>query len=159
MKLYSFTRIQNLPIPIEEAWSYFSNPRNLNEITPKKLNLTMTCTLPEKMYIGLLITYKVRPVFGIPLNWVTEITNIEEPSLFVDEQRFGPYRFWHHQHHFRKISGGVEMKDIVSYALPFDPFSRPINALIVRSKLNSIFDFRFRFLEQRYGPLKIGGSR
>ena len=153
MKLYSFTRTQNLPITIEEAWDYFSNPRNLNEITPQKLNLTMTCTLPENMYIGLLITYKVRPVLGIPLNWVTEITNIEEPLLFVDEQRFGPYRFWHHQHHFRKISGGVEMKDIVSYALPFDPFSRPINALIVRSKLNSIFDFRFRFLQQKYGAL------
>ena len=153
MKLYSLIRIQNLPILIEEAWDYFSNPRNLNEITPQKLNLTMTCTLPENMYIGLLITYKVRPVLGIPLNWVTEITNIEEPLLFVDEQRFGPYRFWHHQHHFRKISGGVEMKDIVSYALPFDPFSRPINALIVRSKLNSIFDFRFRFLQQKYGTL------
>jgi ligand-binding SRPBCC domain-containing protein len=119
----------------------------------------MTCPLPEKMHIGLLITYKVRPVFGIPLNWVTEITNIEEPFLFIDEQRFGPYRFWHHQHHFRKFSGGVEMKDIVSYALPFDPFSRPINALIVRSKLNSIFDFRFRFLQQKFCPFKIGNGR
>jgi len=99
----------------------------------------------------MIITYKVHPVLGIPNTWVTEITHVKEPFYFVDEQRFGPYKFWHHQHHFKETDNGVEMTDIVSYALPFDPFSRPINSLLVEKKVKEIFKFREKRLVEMLG--------
>ena len=142
MKIYRLKTVQNLPIGIEEAWEFFSNPNNLSVITPEWLNFKVTSKLPDKMYAGMVITYKVHPLLGIPNTWVTEITHVREPFYFVDEQRFGPYKFWHHQHHFKEIENGVEMTDIVSYALPFDPLSRPINSLLVEKKVKEIFKFR-----------------
>lgn len=142
-----------MPIDIERAWNFFSNPANLNEITPPWLNLQMSADLPSEIYTGLLIPYKVHPILGLPLTWVSEITHVEKPRLFVDEQRFGPYRFWHHRHLFREIKGGIEMTDMVSYALPFDPFSRILNALMVRKKLDEIFRFRLEYLQEKFGVL------
>ena len=142
MKVYTLKAIQNLPIGIEEAWEFFSNPNNLAVITPEWLNFKVTSKLPDKMYPGMMISYKVHPVLGIPLNWVTEITHVKEPFYFVDEQRFGPYKLWHHQHHFQETENGIEMTDIVNYALPFDPFSRPINSLLVKNRVGEIFKFR-----------------
>ena len=153
MKLYIFERVQRLPIDIQTSWEFFSNPGNLNEITPPWLNLRMMSALPQEMYTGLLIPYKVHPVLGIPLKWVTEITHVEKPKIFVDEQRFGPYRFWQHRHLFNEIKGGIEIIDIVSYALPFDPFSRAVNALMVKRKLEEIFRFRFEYLAEKFGRL------
>jgi ligand-binding SRPBCC domain-containing protein len=105
------------------------------------------------MYPGLLITYRVRPILGIPVNWVTEITAVEAPTMFIDEQRFGPYRFWHHRHFFRPIEGGTEMHDLISYALRFDPASRPINYFIVKRKLDMIFDYRRKVLREKFGEI------
>jgi ligand-binding SRPBCC domain-containing protein len=127
---------------LEESWDFFSDPRNLSKITPPWLNLKITSDLPDKMYEGMIITYKVYPFLGIPSNWVTEITHMKERQFFIDEQRFGPYKFWHHQHHFNEVEEGIEMTDIVNYALPLDPFSRPLNGLIVRKKVEEIFAFR-----------------
>jgi ligand-binding SRPBCC domain-containing protein len=147
MKVFTLKAIQNVPIGIEEAWEFFSNPNNLKIITPEWLNFKVTSKLPEKMYPGMIISYKVHPVLGVPMNWVTEITQVKEPFYFVDEQRFGPYKLWHHQHHFKETNDGVEMTDIVNYALPFDPFSRPINSLIVKNRVRDIFKFREKKLE------------
>ena len=142
MKVYQIRVFQNLPIHIKEAWKFFSNPQNLSVITPEWLKLKITSKLPDKMYPGMIITYKVHPILGIPNTWATEITHVKEPFYFVDEQRFGPYKFWHHQHHFNETENGIEMKDIINYALPFDPFSRPINSLLVEKKVKEIFRFR-----------------
>jgi ligand-binding SRPBCC domain-containing protein len=140
--MYTLKAEQVIPISLDVAWDFFSNPNNLPKITPSWLNLKVTSDLPDKMYQGMIITYKVYPVFGIPQNWVTEITTVKEKNFFIDEQRFGPYKFWHHQHHFKEINDGVEMRDIVSYALPFDPLSRSLNKLLVDKKVKGIFKFR-----------------
>jgi ligand-binding SRPBCC domain-containing protein len=150
MKIYQFKAIHNLPIGIDEAWGFFSNPNNLPVITPKWLNFKITSKLPEKMYPGMIITYKVHPVLGIPNTWVTEITQVKEPFYFVDEQRFGPYKLWHHQHHFKETNTGVEMSDIVNYSLPFDPLSRPLNYLLVEKKVKEIFEYREGILTEMF---------
>ena len=150
MKLYQLKTSQKLPISVETAWKFFSNPSNLSKITPPWLNFEVRTQLPEKMYAGMIITYFVRPLLHIPQTWVTEITHVNEPNYFVDEQRFGPYKLWHHQHHFKEIDGGIEMEDIVSYALPFDPFSRLLNKLLVGKKVKKIFEFREEVLKKLF---------
>ena len=153
MKIYQLKTKQKLYLPLEDAWSFFSDPRNLSKITPPWLNLKVTSDLPDKMYEGMIVTYKVYPFAGIPSNWVTEITQVREKNFFIDEQRFGPYKFWHHQHHFNEVDEvdeGVEMEDIVTYALPFDPLSRPLNSLFVGKKVKEIFEFREEVLNKLY---------
>lgn len=151
MKLHRMETIQRLPVTVAEAWSYFSDARNLEKITPPSLGFQVTSPLPDRVYAGLIITYKVRPLFGVAVNWVTEITHVDEPKLFVDEQRFGPYRFWHHQHLFRPVDGGVEMTDIVHYALP--PGGGIVRGVLVAPRLKEIFDYRREVLERTYGTL------
>jgi len=121
MKSYHINFKQNLPISLAEAWDFFSSPLNLSKITPQDMTFKVTSDLNEntKMYPGMIITYKVSPLFGINLNWMTEITQVMPEKYFIDEQRFGPFKFWHHQHHFKSIPGGVEMTDILTYGLPF----------------------------------------
>ena len=151
MKLHRLETVQRLPVTLDEAWRYFSDAGNLAKITPPSLGFEVTSPLPGRVYAGLIITYRVRPLFGVPVNWVTEITHVDEPRLFVDEQRFGPYRFWHHQHHFRAVDGGVEVADIVHYALP--PGGGIARGLLVAPRLRQIFDYRREVLERTYGTL------
>lgn len=153
MKLYRLHRIQCLPISIEQAWDFFSNPQNLPLITPAWLRFCVTSPLPERMYPGMIVTYTITPIGRLPVRWVTEITHVSEPHLFVDEQRWGPYRFWHHQHLFDQIEGGVRMQDIVHYMLPLGPIGALAHELVVRKRLNEIFEFRRRALEERFGVL------
>jgi ligand-binding SRPBCC domain-containing protein len=150
VKIFTLKAKQVIPINVDEAWDFFSNPNNLPQITPPWLNLKITSELPDRIYEGMIITYKVYPFLGIPSNWVTEITTVKEKNFFVDEQRFGPYKFWHHQHHFKEIKGGIEMEDIVNYALPFDPFSRPLSDILVSKKVNEIFEFRKGVLKELF---------
>ena len=142
MKIYQLKTKQFLPISIDKAWEFFSNPNNLSKITPPWLNFEVTSQLENKVYAGMIITYKVRPLLNIPITWVTEITHVRQPNFFVDEQRFGPYKFWHHQHIFKKVDGGIEMEDIISYAVPFGFVGIIINRLIISEKINEIFSFR-----------------
>ena len=115
-KVYSLKTVQQIPIDLETAWSFFSRPDNLKDITPAEMGFNIISKYHgEKMYAGQFIEYKVSPVLNIPLYWMTEITHVEDKKYFVDEQRFGPYSLWHHQHHFAAITGGVEMTDIVHY--------------------------------------------
>jgi ligand-binding SRPBCC domain-containing protein len=151
MRLHQIETVQRLPVPVREAWSFFSDPSNLAAITPADMGFEVTRALPPRMHPGMIISYRVRPLLGIPVTWITEITHVVEPYLFVDEQRFGPYRFWHHQHHFREVEGGVEMRDLVSYVLPRGGgLAHPV---LVRPRLEQIFAYRREVLERRYGTL------
>jgi ligand-binding SRPBCC domain-containing protein len=132
---------------LDEAWEFFSNPANLNNITPAYMRFRILNKSGERMYPGQIITYTVRPLLGIPLFWMTEITHVKEKEYFVDEQRRGPYALWHHTHFFKNVPGGVEMTDIVHYRLPFGPLGRLLHWLFVRKQLNDIFDYRFTVLK------------
>ncbi|MFP4369186.1 MAG: SRPBCC family protein [Bacteroidota bacterium] len=148
MKVYKLVTEQFLPVSINVAWDFFSRPENLSEITPEDMNFIITSGDQEKMYPGMIVTYKVHPLFGIPLTWVTEITQVREPHYFIDEQRAGPYKFWHHQHIFEEKDGGVNMRDIVHYGLPFGFIGNLIHPLVVKRKLNDIFEFREKKVDQ-----------
>jgi len=151
MKLYELTKVQQLPIGIKEAWKFFSSPRNLKAITPDHMGFEITnITHQEEMYEGQIIAYKVRPILNIPLRWVTEITHVKEPYYFVDEQRFGPYSFWHHQHIFEENDEGVLMKDIVNYGIPLGLLGRIANTVFVRKQLEGIFDYRLKAVEKLF---------
>ena len=152
--MYQLKTIQRLPIDIQTAWDFFSSPRNLSVITPPDMGFEVLYELPEKMHPGMFIRYKVRPLFGIPVTWVTEITHVEEGSFFVDEQRVGPYRIWHHQHFFKAVPGGVEMTDIVDYQLPLGFFGKMAHPFVVGPRLKHIFNFRYRTLVELFGEMK-----
>lgn len=142
-----------LPLSMEQAWDFFSSPCNLNEITPPDMTFNITSEVPDKMYEGLLITYKVSPMFNIPLSWVTEITHIREHSYFIDEQRKGPYRIWHHEHHFREVQGGVEMTDLLYYDVGKGFLGTIISALFVDKRVKQIFEYRGEKLTSMFGEL------
>lgn len=151
MKLYSLHRTQKLPLSVNAAWDFFSNPRNLALITPPSLGLKVTSDVPPRMYQGMIVTYTVTPLLNYPVRWVTEITHMDEGRMFVDEQRFGPYKFWHHQHIFEETEGGVEITDLIHYALPFGPLGRIVHSLVVKRQLDEIFEFRRTYLEEKFG--------
>ena len=148
--LHTLIQEQHLPLTLETAWAFFSDPRNLCHITPAWLNFTITCPPPDRMYSGQIVTYTVQPFPGVRTGWVTEITHVHEPHFFVDEQRLGPYSFWHHQHLFRSQEQGVLMQDIVNYALPLGPLGDIVHALVVKRRLQAIFAYRRHILEQKF---------
>jgi len=149
--MYTIESIQKVPISIEEAWDFFQNPSNLATITPDGLGFDILSEVPKKMYPGLFINYKVSPLFGIKMNWTTEITYVDAPNYFVDEQRVGPYSIWHHEHHFKTIPGGVEMLDRVNYKVPLGILGKIAHPIIVRPKLEEIFDYRYKKVEELFG--------
>lgn len=155
-KVYSLKTVQNIPVSIDKAWDFFSSPGNLQAITPDNLGFRVISKYHgEKMYAGQIIEYKVSPLLGIPLYWMTEITHVEDKKYFVDEQRYGPYSMWHHQHHFKLIDGGVEMTDIIHYKLPLWFLGDIANGLFVKKQLQEIFDYRFKKVEEMFGRLKF----
>lgn len=149
--MHQIRTTQTLPISLEAAWDFFSHPSNLSKITPPDMNLVPTTEQPDKTYPGMMITYKVKPLLGIPMLWVTEITHVREQEFFVDEQRLGPYRIWHHQHHFKAVPGGVEMTDIVDYRIPLGPIGVLMNALFIGKKLRYVFEYRRKKLVEMFG--------
>lgn len=151
-KAHSIKTVQNLPITLDEAWEFFSSPANLAKITPDNLGFNIISKHHgNKMYAGQIIEYTVKPVLGIPMYWMTEITQVVDQQYFIDEQRFGPYTLWHHQHHFKAINGGVEMTDIIHYKIPLGFLGNIANTLFVKKQLQQIFDFRFKKAEELFG--------
>jgi ligand-binding SRPBCC domain-containing protein len=149
---YHFSTIQKIPVTLEKAWSFFSKPDNLSSITPSELDFKIISVYQgQEMYPGQIIEYKVRPLLGIPVYWMTEITHVEKGKYFVDEQRFGPYQLWHHQHHFKEIEGGVEMTDIVHYKIPLGLLGDIAHALFVKRSLENIFKYRYKAVEEIFG--------
>ena len=150
MSLHILEKKQILPLNIEESWEFFSNPQNLRLITPDNLGLEITSELESSIYEGMIITYKVTALPKLKIDWVTEITHINKPYYFVDEQRFGPYKFWHHKHFFREVSNGVETTDIVHYSVPLGILGDMINSLYVEKNLENIFSYRSKILEEMF---------
>ena len=138
-------------IPAEPAavWDFFATPDNLNLLTPPELHF-QTLTDPGRMYAGQIITYRLRILPGVRIRWLTEITHVREPDYFVDEQRIGPYKLWHHEHHFTPKNGGVEMTDRVTYALPFAVLGDLVHRLWVRRTLERVFAFRREKIAVRF---------
>lgn len=152
MAHYQLVREQKINASKDEIWDFISSPKNLKLITPDYMGFDITSELnSEKMYEGMIISYKVSPLFGIKTDWVTEITHIREKEFFVDEQRVGPYLLWHHQHMLKSINNGVLMKDIVTYEPPLGIIGSIVNSVIIKNKLNEIFDYRKVAIEQIYG--------
>lgn len=146
--IYTLMSSQELPISLEKAWEFFSSPANLQKITPKEMGFTITSKNKPKAYKGQIITYKIGILPFITSNWVTEITQVVKNQFFIDEQRFGPYKMWHHEHFFEQLpNGNVLMKDKISYKLPLGFLGKIAHALFIKQKLRTIFTYRFSTLQ------------
>jgi ligand-binding SRPBCC domain-containing protein len=155
MAFYQFIHEQLFQASVADMWSFISAPKNLKEITPDYMGFEVTTPyLSEKMYAGMIISYKVSPVLNFKVDWVTEITHVKENEFFVDEQRIGPYKLWHHQHHLIQMKEGVLMRDIVTYQPPFGFLGALANKLLISKKLNEIFSYRKVVLEKKFGSLQ-----
>jgi len=153
-KVYSIKTVQIIKSDIETTWDFFSSPKNLQKITPAALGFKIVSKHHgDKMYPGQIIEYIVKPVLGIPLYWMTEISHVEDKKYFVDEQRFGPYTMWHHQHHFKQVPEGIEMTDIVHYKLPLGFLGDIAHSLFVKKQLKGIFDHRFKVVEEMFNKV------
>jgi ligand-binding SRPBCC domain-containing protein len=152
MAIYQLHEEMEVAGSLEEVWDFISSPRNLKKITPDYMGFEITTAgLPEKIYPGLMISYRVRPVLGIKMNWLTEITQVREPYFFVDEQRAGPYALWHHEHSIKPTENGVLMTDLVTYRPPAGPFGTLAHGLFIKRQLKGIFQYRELALEKRFG--------
>lgn len=152
MAIYQYYREQKIPIKLEELWNFISSPKNLQRITPPSMGFHITTKhLSEKMYPGMIISYQVAPLLNLKMTWVTEITHVKELEYFVDEQRVGPYKIWHHEHHLKEIEGGVLMSDLVTYQPPLGFIGIVANRLLIQKKITSIFDFREQALINLFG--------
>ena len=154
MKIFKLKYSQKLPISLNEAWEFLSSPNNLELITPKSMDFNIIDWDKKKAYPGQIIQYTVKPLLGIKINWVTEITHVRGKEYFVDEQRFGPYTFWHHKHFIKEIEGGVIMEDVIHYKPPFGLIGVLLNFLFINSKLNSVFKHRELELIKTFGNFK-----
>lgn len=153
MGFYQLKRTQEVNAPVREVWDFISKPENLKLITPRYMGFDIvTPDLPETIYEGMIICYKVSPLWGIKTQWVTEITKVSDLSYFIDEQRVGPYKMWHHQHFIEKSGGKTLMTDIVSYKPPMALLGSIANSLIIKNKLEEIFNFRKSAIDDIFGP-------
>lgn len=157
-KLYTLKAVQKIPATLPVVWDFISSPENLKTITPPHMAFKQVgeSDIPAtKMYAGQIIAYELYPVPGIKCGWVTEITHVKDQEFFVDEQRFGPYSFWHHQHFIQPIDGGTEMTDVVRYKIPLGFLGDAAHALFVKSQLDKIFDYRYKKIEEIFGPFMV----
>ena len=154
MKIYTLRKTQFLPITVDRAWEFLSNPKNLKVITPDYMGFHILSGADRPMFAGQIVQYIVTPVLGIKTKWVTEITHVVDKHYFVDEQRFGPYALWHHKHFIKAVDGGVEMEDIVDYKLPFGILGQLVHPVLVKPKLEEIFNYRAKKLEELFGIYK-----
>ncbi len=152
MKIYSLYQEQKLKLNLDQAWEFFSSPNNLKKITPPYMGFEITSKFnSQKMFAGMIISYTVKPVLKLPMNWVTEITHVKEKEYFVDEQRFGPYKLWHHLHQFKIINENeILMIDLVNYAIPFGFLGRIMNSLFIRKRIEDIFNYRRKILNDLF---------
>ena len=153
MKLERIQTIQRLPISVEGAWDFFTTPQNLSLITPPWLDFRLSVSPPEYLHPGTIYGAQIRPFPGISMQIVTEFSHIRAPSLFITQQRVGPFKIWHHEHHFKEHKDGVEIEDIVLYGVPFGIVGTFLHDLVIRKRLHEIFTYRARALEQRFGAM------
>lgn len=151
MALHTLKAVQTIPAPIDQVWEFISDPKNLAVITPPDMGFKTLSGDDRKMFAGQVIHYHVSPLLGIKIEWVTEITHVAEREFFVDEQRFGPYAFWHHKHFVKETTAGTEMEDIIHYKLPFGFLGNLLHPIVVKPKLEKIFAFRRQKLIELFG--------
>lgn len=155
MAFYQLKTEQRIPATMEQVWDFIRSPRNLKKITPEHMGFDIiTDEIADEMYPGMIIAYKVSPILGIKMTWVTEITHIEEGKYFVDEQRVGPYKIWHHEHFIHEDRGEVVMTDIVTYVPPLGFLGAVANKILIKKQLKTIFDYRFEAVEKVFGKPK-----
>lgn len=155
MKIYHLYRKQQLNISAQEAWAFFSSPYNLNDITPEFFHVTITSKVPEKIYAGLMIRYRMKAVFGIPMAWLSEVSHCDEPKRFVYEQRIGPFKFWSHEVCLKEQKNGIMLEDIMFYAMPLGWLGQLINAMLIAAKLEQIFNIRRDYLHSKWGEKSV----
>ncbi|MDP5082415.1 MAG: SRPBCC family protein [Winogradskyella sp.] len=151
MKIYTLHKKQKLPISLEKAWEFLCNPENLSKLTPAAMDMKIISGADRPMYAGQLLQYSVTPVAGIKTKWVSEITQFEDKKYFVDVQLYGPYALWHHKHFIHEIDGGVEMEDIIDYKVPLGILGQLLRPILVKPKLEEIFNYRREQLEAIFG--------
>lgn len=151
MKIYTVHKKQQLPITIDEAWNFLSNPRNLKIITPSFMSFDIISGAEKPMFAGQIIQYLVTPILGIKTKWVSEITHFEEKKYFVDVQLYGPYALWHHKHFIHEIDGGVELEDIIDYKVPLGILGQMVHPFLVKPKLDEIFQYRQQKMSELFG--------
>lgn len=151
MKIYTLHKKLKLPITLDQAWNFLSNPKNLKTITPDSMNFQIVSVVDRPLYTGQIIQYTVTPLLGIKAKWVSEITHIEEKKYFVDVQMFGPYALWHHKHFIKEVEGGVEMEDIIDYKVPLGILGQLVHPILVKPKLEEIFSYRQNKLIELFG--------
>ncbi len=154
MKIYTLHKKQSLPISVDQAWEFLSSPKNLKTITPDYMSFDILSGADRPMYPGQIIQYIVTPILGIKTKWVTEITHVMDKEYFVDEQRFGPYALWHHKHFIKEIENGVEMEDIIDYKVPLGLLGQMVQPILVKPKLEEIFNYRQKKLIELFGEYK-----
>ncbi|MCB2196672.1 MAG: SRPBCC family protein [Bacteroidetes bacterium] len=152
--MYELKRIQQIPITIEKAWDFFSKPENLAKITPSYMNFDILSRSDAgEMYPGMIISYRVSPLFNISVKWATEITQVRQHKYFIDNQIKGPYKIWHHEHHFKEIEGGIEMRDILFYEIPYGFLGKVLYRLMIKNRVEEIFNFRSTKIKELFGSL------
>jgi len=149
--IHHLEREQVIPADIGRVWEDFATPANLDEMTPPDMAFEIVCGGEERMHAGQLIEYRVEVFPGWKTRWLTVIRHVCEGQYFVDEQRTGPYSFWYHEHHFEPVTGGVRIKDHIAYQLPFGVLGEMLHALVIRPRLEAIFDFRCSKIEELFG--------
>lgn len=158
--IHVLKRRQVVSAGLAECWKFFSDPHNLAKITPPELGFQVLSNLPDKIHEGMMVEYRVRPLLGIPMTWLTEISHVRGPNYFVDEQRVGPYALWHHEHEFVETDNGrTALIDRIHYVLPFSPFSEMVYPLVVAPQLKAIFDYRVEAVEKIFGADRTAESR
>ncbi|WP_438973648.1 SRPBCC family protein [Polaribacter sp.] len=154
MKIYTLHKSQKLPISLDKAWQFLSDPKNLKTITPAYMSFDILSKIDRPLYTGQIIQYHVTPLLGIKTKWVSEITHIQEKEYFVDEQMYGPYALWHHKHFVKEIEGGVLLEDIIDYKVPLGILGQIVHPFLVQPKLEEIFKYRQEKLTELFGEFK-----
>jgi ligand-binding SRPBCC domain-containing protein len=149
-------REQVIPAELDAVWQFFATPRNLSRLTPSNVKLRIVSPIPERLYAGHLIQYRISLLPGLWSSWITEIRQLRQFEYFADEQLIGPYKLWFHEHHFEPVAGGVKMIDHVTYAVGYGPLGWLLHKLWIRPKLNAIFDFRRQAIESIFAPVEKG---
>jgi len=151
MKIHQLYYKQSLSLSQTEAWSFFTSPHHLNTITPDFFSITPTSNVPDKIYSGLLISYRMKAVFAIPMSWLSEISHCDAPHYFVYQQQVGPFKFWSHEVRLTETKNGTLVEDIVFYTMPFGWLGEIFHHYLIADKLKNIFEKRSDYLKKRWG--------
>ena len=151
MKIHQLHYQQSLNLSRQEAWDFFTSPLHLNTITPDFFTITPTSTVPAQIYSGLMISYEMKAVFGLPMSWLSEISHCEPPHYFIYQQKEGPFKFWSHEVRLTESGTDIIVEDIVFYTMPFGFIGEILHKLMIANKLAKIFSTRSDYLSQRWG--------